>query len=260
MPVTTFKDYLNNRRQILHALAGLIINIAFIFLLLMTRPCTAATILLDPGHGGDDSGAMNENGYLEKQFTLALAQKIAQSLSADHRVEMTRQSDVALSDTDRTGSANHLKADLMISLHAAVAPYCSDRKAAIYCHDDKQLVFPPGISTTDPNIDPETHTLDWNKLQDRHQDQSRHIASLIRKSLLEGGAFDHVTVSGAPISVLMGANLPALMIEVGCMHFSKAVSVSKIEDEIGTYAQSLAIAINLAANSIEPGNQPMVND
>jgi N-acetylmuramoyl-L-alanine amidase len=252
LPVIALKTYLNRHRPILCAQASWILKFAFIFLLTITRPCMAATILLDAGHGGDDSGATNDNGYLEKQFTLTLAQKTAQLLSTHHQVKMTRQSDVAVSNADRAGMANHLRADLMISLHAATFPYCSDRKAAVYYHDDKQLVFPPGMSTSDPTIDPGTHSLDWDKLQDQHQDQSRQLATLIRKSLLEGGAFDRVIISGAPLLVLMGADLPALMIEVGCMHLSKAGSMPKIEDQIDMYAQSIANAINLAVKSVAP--------
>ena len=252
MSVVPFRCFLNIRPRTLRTPASPILMFALIFLLSATHPCTAATILLDPGHGGDDNGATDGKAYFEKQFTLVLAQKIAALLAPDHRVEMTRSSDIAVSIDDRTGMANHLKADLMISIHAAVTPHCGDRKAAVYFHDDERLFFPPGITAHRQAGESGTDHPDWFKHQVRHQHQSQQLAVLIKQSLLDGGAFDHITVSGAPLAALMGADLPAVLIEVGCMHPSTAISASRIDEEIDKYAQSIANAVNLAITELNP--------
>jgi N-acetylmuramoyl-L-alanine amidase len=250
LPDNPFRFFSSARRNVLDKRIIRFFMIAVVFLLSMSQPCPAATIILDPGHGGDDSGALNGNAYSEKQFSLALAQKISDLLAPRHRVEMTRSSDVAVSPMDRAALANHLKADLMISLHAAVAPYCSDRQAAIYFHNDGRLVFPPGMPTQGKAAESETDRPDWIKLQTRHQHQSQHLASLIKQSLLERGAFDHITISGVPLVALMGADLPAVLIEVGCMHPFAAIPVPMAEQQISKYAQSIADAVDWAVSGL----------
>ncbi len=153
---------------------------------------------------------------------------------------------------DRAGMANHLKMDLMISLHAAVAPYCSDHKAAVYFHEDERLVYPTRISAPNQTGESEIHHSAWAKLQIRHRDRSRQLAALIKQFLLAGGVFDQTTVDGAPLAVLMGADLPAVLIEVGCMRRTGAISISKMDQQISTYAQSIANAVNLAVNELQP--------
>lgn len=224
--------------------------IALIFLLSVTQLCMPAIIVLDPGHGGDDNGAKNGTDDYERQFTLVLAQATARLLAPDHRVEMTRSRDMAVSIADRAGKANHLKADLMISLHAGVAPYCGEGKAAVYFHEDERLVFPPGISEYIQTGESETDQPAWVKLQARHQHQSQYLATLIKQSLLEEGVFNQITVSGAPLAVLMGADLPAVLIEVGCMLPSTAISASRMNQKIERYAQSIANAVNRVANRL----------
>lgn len=250
LPGIPFRFFSSARRNVLGKRISRIFMIGIIFLLSMSQPCPAATIILDPGHGGDDSGAINGNAYSENQFSLSLAQKISHLLAPRHRVEMTRSSDVAVSLTDRAAMANHLKADLMISLHAAVAPYCSNRKAAIFFHNDGRLVFPAGMSTQSKVDESDTDLPDWVKLQVRHQHQSQHLASVIKQSLLEGRTFDQITISGVPLVALMGADLPAVLIEVGCIHPSAAISVSTVEQQISKYAQSIADAVDWAVSGL----------
>ena len=143
--MVAIKPLPNFRTRFLASLLGFLTLIGL--LLLPALPSQAAVIVLDPGHGGNDSGADRGNKFAEKQFTLALAQKIAALLEARHRVELTRTADVQMAPADRAAVANHLRADLMISLHAAVAPYCSDRTAAVYYHNDERLKIPFGTSS-----------------------------------------------------------------------------------------------------------------
>ncbi|MBC2713588.1 MAG: N-acetylmuramoyl-L-alanine amidase [Desulfosarcina sp.] len=206
----------------------------------------AATIVLDPGHGGYDGGAPSGNEFAEKQFTLALAQKIAGLLAARHRVELTRSSDIEMAPADRAAVANHLQADLMISLHAAVAPYCSNRTAAVYYHNDDRLSIPSGTSIQDTAIESDTGRPAWFRLQIRHQHQSQHLAAMIKRSIGETGAFDSVTVSGVPLVTLMGADLPAVLVEVGCIHPAAAPDPKTLTEQLNGYAESIANAIETA--------------
>src|SRR5690554_5643967 len=102
-------------------------NAIFLFLLLQlclvfTQPNPQRkTIVIDPGHGGIDSGAIGTNGIKEKDITLKVAQQIVilNSTLFDNRydINLTRYRDTLLSLTDRTRLAKALKAELFISLH-----------------------------------------------------------------------------------------------------------------------------------------------
>ena len=144
--------------------------IAFLSLigpLFLPVPITqAATIVLDPGHGGNDGGAGSGSELAEKQFTLALSQKIAILLAPRHRVELTRTADVAMAPADRAAVANHLQADLMISLHAAVAPYCSNRTTVVYYHNDDRLTFPSGMSVLGSPAESDADRPAWGQAPD----------------------------------------------------------------------------------------------
>ncbi|MDA0713119.1 MAG: N-acetylmuramoyl-L-alanine amidase [bacterium] len=82
-------------------------------------------IVLDPGHGGDDPGAIGARGLREKNVTLQIAQQIKTRLEKELpniKVYLTRNRDQTLSLSKRTEMANNLEADLFISIHANAAP------------------------------------------------------------------------------------------------------------------------------------------
>ncbi|MFD1672174.1 N-acetylmuramoyl-L-alanine amidase [Agrilactobacillus yilanensis] len=77
-----------------------------------------ATIVLDPGHGGSDSGALSNSGQYEKKYTLAVAQQVASRLrEAGANVIMTRSSDQSVSLAKRPQISNNTNADAFISFH-----------------------------------------------------------------------------------------------------------------------------------------------
>lgn len=76
------------------------------------------TIVIDAGHGGDDSGSKGIDGTSEKDMTLLIAQKIKEiNNNPNIRIVLTRESDKSISVKDRANFANELKADLFISIH-----------------------------------------------------------------------------------------------------------------------------------------------
>ena len=78
------------------------------------------TIVIDPGHGGEEAGAKGAKGTLEKAVTLSVARRLKSALEArlGARVLLTRVSDGAVGPDERAAVANNNKADLFISLHA----------------------------------------------------------------------------------------------------------------------------------------------
>ena len=77
-------------------------------------------VVLDPGHGGPDSGAVSPDGSEEKNIVLAVSKKVRDLLAASHRykAEMTRDSDVFVTLSGRVDYAEQHNADLMVSIHA----------------------------------------------------------------------------------------------------------------------------------------------
>lgn len=100
-----------------------------IFLLMLLKSCMIFSqlelpkkiIVIDPGHGGEDSGAMGINGILEKEVVLNIAKEIIrlnQSLFEDkYDIYLTKYKDTLISLGDRTSLAKTLSADILVSLH-----------------------------------------------------------------------------------------------------------------------------------------------
>ncbi|MGH9360508.1 MAG: N-acetylmuramoyl-L-alanine amidase, partial [Thermoanaerobaculia bacterium] len=84
-----------------------------------SRPAGIRTIVLDPGHGGPETGAVGPGGTAEKELTLQLARALADRLASGLgvRVVLTRTADASLSLEDRTAIANQNKGDLFVSIH-----------------------------------------------------------------------------------------------------------------------------------------------
>jgi N-acetylmuramoyl-L-alanine amidase len=83
------------------------------------KSVTGKTIVIDPGHGGKDPGAVSTHGFYEKTVNLDVALQIADVLrEKGHRVIMTRDNDVFLELEDRAAIANQSNAHIFVSLHA----------------------------------------------------------------------------------------------------------------------------------------------
>ncbi|KRL38459.1 N-acetylmuramoyl-L-alanine amidase [Liquorilactobacillus uvarum] len=82
-----------------------------------------ATIVLDPGHGGNDSGALSSGGKMEKKYTLIVAKKVASELrDRGAKVYLTRQKDVYATLKSRSDLSNTVHADAFISFHFDSSP------------------------------------------------------------------------------------------------------------------------------------------
>lgn len=105
------------------------------------KPQTAHqfTIMIDPGHGGIDSGAESAGGTLEKNVTLAFGRELRDVLmkNKDFNVLMTREDDTFLRLGERVRLARQHEADLFISLHADTIRYKDIRGATVYTLSDK---------------------------------------------------------------------------------------------------------------------------
>ena len=102
--------------------------------LTQNSPYKKPVIVLDPGHGGKDPGAISYSGYYEKNLTLLMAKEVYALLmeSGKYRVYLTRTKDVALPLRSRIKKAHKVKADLFISIHADSAHNRKARGLSVY--------------------------------------------------------------------------------------------------------------------------------
>ncbi|WP_100612824.1 N-acetylmuramoyl-L-alanine amidase family protein [Confluentibacter lentus] len=92
-------------------------------------------VVIDPGHGGIDSGAEGINGIQEKDIVLSIAKEMVRlnaNTKSDFEIYLTRYEDTLISLSDRTRLAKTLKADLFISLHCNKSENLKARGVEVY--------------------------------------------------------------------------------------------------------------------------------
>lgn len=190
---------------------------------------TLKVIVLDPGHGGEDTGAKGPSGMQEKDITLSIATKLAALLQEKlgARVLLTRTTDVFVPLEERTAFANANRADVFISIHANAAESRGARGTETFFlsmdatdEDSRRLAafensadsFAPvsaGLAATDDLRD---ILLDLANTRSHHE--SSRLAEAVHMSMLGTGR-EGRGIKQAPFTVLVGATMPAILVEVG---------------------------------------------
>jgi N-acetylmuramoyl-L-alanine amidase len=190
-----------------------------------TGPRPLRRIVLDAGHGGTDPGAIGPSGLREKDVTLGLAKGaaplIAKELGAE--VKLTRASDVFVSLEERAAAANAFEADAFVSIHCNAAPGPKRHGMEMYVLDTtRDEVFQRvaqrengGASAAPGEL---RAILDDLKLQEVGG-ASRALAADLQKATMSSLASEFADVidggvHGAGFFVLVGARMPAVLMEV----------------------------------------------
>ena len=169
------------------------------------------TVVIDPGHGGRDSGAIGPDGTTEKGVTLTLAQQIREELGDRYRTFLTRSDDYWMDVTARTATANHQKADLFISLHTGGGYDANLDGISVLIYGG--VGVQPSMSDS---LDPSPAGLvPWELGHLRHIPESRRLADILRRTLSERFFLKPISLVEAPLAVLAGADMPAAVIEIG---------------------------------------------
>lgn len=191
------------------------------------RPERFDTVVIDPGHGGEDTGAKGPGGTLEKDLVLAVARDLATRLrGAGLHVVLTRKSDVFVPLEERTAIANDARGDLFLSIHANASRDDSVRGTETYflaldASDDSAASVASrensafgdaarGIAAVgDPFI-----SLIGDMITTEHMQESNDLARIIQAEL---GATPLKSrgVKQAMFVVLTGVQMPAALVEIG---------------------------------------------
>jgi N-acetylmuramoyl-L-alanine amidase len=171
-------------------------------------------VVLDPGHGGHDPGAVGPSGLAEKDVALALAKKIKETLAGTYAVYLTRDGDYGLDIERRTAVANQHGADVFISLHTGGSLHHNAQGMAIFYYGPgaDQGLYPESVAPLGNG----GQTADsWDRVQLKHAVQSKRLADLLKDALVAGPNPRDRGIQRAPCMVLEGADMPAVLVEFG---------------------------------------------
>ena len=199
------------------------------------------TIVIDPGHGGKDIGTRGPGGSFEKTVTMNVAEALKNHLNEMFRVVLTRQGDYSLDIFSRTAVANHEEASVFISLHTGASRFHSASGFNIF-HIEIPLRLPSEDQQNSRDF--EGGVRDWDDIQKNHASRSAVLAREIGKQLMgEKKAAHHIRE--APILVLKGADMPAVLVEIGFITNPSEEKMLSDPDYLGELSKALSDAIRI---------------
>jgi len=216
------------------------------------RKYSIKTIVLDPGHGGKDPGAIGRRGHLkEKDVTLRLARKIKDVLEASGvRVIMTRDSDVFIPLPKRADIANKSGADLFVSVHINasrsrlmrgfecyhLSNATDDNARVLEAFEDSSLRMGEGAEAE------HSSQLDkalWDMALTENRLESAELASYVCDSVDQSFTISNKGIKSARFYVLKHTHIPAVLLEAG--YISNRYEEAKLKDP--SFIDKLASAI-----------------
>ena len=218
-------------------------------------------VVIDPGHGGHDTGTIGPNGLMEKDLVLDVALRlgalITQQLAA--QVVYTRADDTFIPLEDRTKLANDEKADLFISIHANSSPEPSATGVETYFFNLTSDKSGFDLATRE-NATSASSISDLNDLLHRavlqtKLEESREFAQKIQSSLWESSTKmnSHSRDRGvrqAPFVVLIGATMPSILAEIGFVSNPHDEKLLRRNDQRERIAEALFKGVSQYASSL----------
>jgi N-acetylmuramoyl-L-alanine amidase len=192
-------------------------------------------VVLDPGHGGDDQGALGPAGELEKNITMAVARATATRLqAAGVTVRLTRDGDDGVSLGDRTALANQLDADAFVSIHANAYRGKGVRGAETYYMSVDASDADAAAAAAAENVGAAPDTVQlilWDMAHVANLNASANLARSIQEHFNELQGIKDRGIRQAPFVVLTGATMPAALVEVGFL--SNAADARRLTSAAG---------------------------
>jgi N-acetylmuramoyl-L-alanine amidase len=237
---------------------------------------TTRVVMIDPGHGGTEEGAVSSSGLKEKDLVLDIARRLRTRLqSLGFGVSLTRDEDQSVGLTDRTALANHAAAALFVSIHAnsSMRPAAHGPETYFLSADaigaagdtGASAAGVPGIPTLSATDEAamsvarqenlaeagsagsasrsEIKAVLWDMAQAGYLAASSRLAGVIQSQLNALGGIKDRGVKQAPFRVLVGASMPAVLVEVGFLsndEEEKKLATGEYRDQI---AEALAASV-----------------
>ncbi|MEW5736251.1 MAG: N-acetylmuramoyl-L-alanine amidase [Thermodesulfobacteriota bacterium] len=188
-------------------------------------------VVIDPGHGGFDPGAVGKGGLKEKDVALDIALALAEILEAGSSVQtrLTRTGDYYVALSDRTAAANQFRADLFVSIHINAAEkraargfetyYCSrkasTKEAERVAAFENTVVKYDNPAASEPGFQIDLEAMLLGMEQELYWKKSGTFAETFQKRSESALPFESRGVQSANFFVLRRAKMPAILLEAG---------------------------------------------
>jgi N-acetylmuramoyl-L-alanine amidase len=213
------------------------------------------TVVLDPGHGGEEVGAKGPGGALEKDVTLAIARKLRATLVNGFglQVFLTRDRDQEVPLDERTAIANNYKADVFVSIHANASRAHGARGSEVYflsyqASDDEArrmaLMEGAALPIADAGQASDLAFILWDMAQAQHLEESSALASRIQEEIAQVTGSEGRGIKQAPFRVLVGAGMPAVLVELAFISNPDEEKLLTSEGHQGKLVAALAKGIS----------------
>lgn len=232
----------------------------------ITSPIRVKTVVIDPGHGGADHGAVGSAGTVEKDVNLAVALELRQYLRrhGDLEVVLTRDRDKTMEPAARAELANTSGGDLFVSLHCNswfngeaqgletyfLSPSRSDGARNVESAEDR-----PGIGSAGVVPD-NVEFIVWEMVQNRFILSSGRLAEAVQRRVARDLGVPDRGVRQAGFRVLVGAYMPAVLVEMGFL--SNPQEEERLKDR--AYQRRLAHALGDAILEFRDQGAPWQKD
>jgi N-acetylmuramoyl-L-alanine amidase len=237
----------------------------------LERP-TPRVVVLDPGHGGKDPGAISPSGVREKDITLRTAREVADLLRATsphpYKVILTRNSDTFIRLRHRVAIARRAKADLFVSIHAdaqanplvrgasiyTLSERASDREAAALAERENKVDLIAGINlSAEP---PDVANILINLAQRETMNRSVRLASVLSTELQRETLLLPRSHRFAGFAVLKAADVPSVLIEMGFLSNRTDEQLLARADHRKRLAHAIVRAIHAYFQDVELASLP----
>jgi len=188
-------------------------------------------VIIDPGHGGYEVGARSRDGLLEKDLTLAIAQKMKELLVEDKGVVvyLTRSGDNYMAPSERVNFANKLRGQVYLSIHFNSSPSQISRGFGIYVNSNQARLGAPADDAVSAS-------------SGRFALQSQRFAKEIAERL-EEMEFSGEYGRGAPLAAMNNLSMPGVLLEVLYLSSPQDLIILTKRDFIDSVSQTLCDSI-----------------
>lgn len=262
MPFVSDPEAPSRRRFLRLVLAALAMGLAWPDALLAAektlspprKPRPPRLLMIDPGHGGHDPGAIGFTGTHEKDVTLDIARRIADTLSAKPgvTVKLTRDNDIFLPLEERVKISRDARADLFLSVHADSAPNRNARGLSVYTLSEKASdAFSKSLAEHEneadlmggvdlPPADKEVSAILFDLAARRTHNTALHAKSGFVQAMGHGWHLLERPMRAANFVVLRAPDVPSMLVETGFLSNPKDEAILRLPTERDKIARLMA--------------------